>query len=180
METQLDLSWYKGLPWWLSGKESTCKRQRHGFDSQIRRITLEKEMTTHSSTLAWEIPRTEKPGRLPSMGLHSWTRLCDQTTRTNRQHSHSCRKPHSITAYFKNDRETIWLSYFTSIWKTNLKNNKTLICKDIRIPMFISVSTDNSQEGRYGAHAHTHAHTHTHTHTHTRLPYEILLSYQKD
>ena len=30
--------------------------------------TLEKEMTTHSSTLAWRITRTEKPGGLQSMG----------------------------------------------------------------------------------------------------------------
>ena len=30
---------------------------------------LEKEMATHSSTLAWEIPWTEEPGRLQSMGL---------------------------------------------------------------------------------------------------------------
>ena len=29
---------------------------------------LEKEMTTHSSTLAWKIPWTEEPGRLQSMG----------------------------------------------------------------------------------------------------------------
>ena len=29
---------------------------------------LEKEMATHSSILAWKIPWTEKPGRLPSMG----------------------------------------------------------------------------------------------------------------
>ena len=29
---------------------------------------LEKEMATHSSTLAWKIPQTEKPGRLLSMG----------------------------------------------------------------------------------------------------------------
>ena len=29
---------------------------------------LEKEMATHSSTLAWKIPRTEEPGRLQSMG----------------------------------------------------------------------------------------------------------------
>ena len=28
---------------------------------------LEKEMATHSSILAWEIPWTEKPGRLQSM-----------------------------------------------------------------------------------------------------------------
>jgi len=29
---------------------------------------LEKEMATHSSILAWEIPRTEEPGELQSMG----------------------------------------------------------------------------------------------------------------
>ena len=30
--------------------------------------SLEKEMATHSSTLAYKIPWTEKPGGLPSMG----------------------------------------------------------------------------------------------------------------
>ena len=30
--------------------------------------SLEKEMATHSSTLAWRIPWREKPGRLQSMG----------------------------------------------------------------------------------------------------------------
>ena len=30
---------------------------------------LEKEMAIHSSTTAWKIPWTEKPGRLQSMGL---------------------------------------------------------------------------------------------------------------
>ena len=34
-----------------------------------REDPLDKEMATHSSTLAWKIPRTEKPGRLQSMGL---------------------------------------------------------------------------------------------------------------
>ena len=29
---------------------------------------LEKEMATHSSTLAWKIPWTEEPGRLQFMG----------------------------------------------------------------------------------------------------------------
>ena len=32
--------------------------------------TLEKEMATHSSVLAWRIPGTEEPGELPSMGSH--------------------------------------------------------------------------------------------------------------
>ena len=31
-------------------------------------ILLEKAMAPHSSTLAWKIPWTEEPGRLPSMG----------------------------------------------------------------------------------------------------------------
>ena len=31
---------------------------------------LEKEMATHSSTLAWRIPGTGEPGGLPSMGSH--------------------------------------------------------------------------------------------------------------
>ena len=33
-----------------------------------REDPLEKEMATHSSTLAWKIPRTEEPCRLQSMG----------------------------------------------------------------------------------------------------------------
>ena len=39
---------------------------------------LEKEMATHSSILAWEIPRTEEPVGLQSMGVtKSWTGLSD-------------------------------------------------------------------------------------------------------
>ena len=40
---------------------------------------LEKEMATHSSVLAWRIPGTVEPGRLPSMGSHrvghDWSNL---------------------------------------------------------------------------------------------------------
>ena len=36
-------------------------------------------MAIHSSTLAWKLPWTEEPGRLQSMGLHSWTQLSDFT-----------------------------------------------------------------------------------------------------
>ena len=39
---------------------------------------LEKEMATHSRILTWEIPWTEEPGDLQSMGSQkSWTRLSD-------------------------------------------------------------------------------------------------------
>ena len=41
-------------------------------ETQVRALgredPLEKEMATHSSTLAWKIPWTEEPGRLQSMG----------------------------------------------------------------------------------------------------------------
>ena len=36
---------------------------------------LEKEMATHSSIFAWEIPQTEELGRLWCMGPQSRTRL---------------------------------------------------------------------------------------------------------
>ena len=39
---------------------------------------LKKEMATHSSILAWEIPWTEEPGGLQSMGSQkSWKQLSD-------------------------------------------------------------------------------------------------------
>ena len=42
---------------------------------------LEKEMATYSSILAWEIPWTEKPGRLLSIqSQESWKRLGDSKT----------------------------------------------------------------------------------------------------
>ena len=42
---------------------------------------LEEEMATHSSILAWEIPWTEKPGRLQSMVLQkTQTQLIGKTT----------------------------------------------------------------------------------------------------
>ena len=41
-------------------------------ETQVRSLDwedpLEKEMATHSSTLAWKIPWTEEPGKLESMG----------------------------------------------------------------------------------------------------------------
>ena len=38
---------------------------------------LEKGMGTHSSILAWKIPRTEESGGLQSTGSQSQTRLID-------------------------------------------------------------------------------------------------------
>ena len=35
----------------------------------VSAVSREKAMAPHSSTLAWEVPWMEKPGRLQSMGL---------------------------------------------------------------------------------------------------------------
>ena len=48
------------------------KRLPTMWETRVRSLgwedLLEKEMATHSSTLAWKILWTEEPGRLPSMG----------------------------------------------------------------------------------------------------------------
>ena len=50
----------------------TVKRLSTMWETQVQSLgqedPLEKEMATHSSTLAWKIPWTEKPGGLQSMG----------------------------------------------------------------------------------------------------------------
>ena len=56
------------LPWCLSDKESTCSAGDVGSIPGSGK-SLEKEMATHSSILAWEIPWTEEPGGLWSIGL---------------------------------------------------------------------------------------------------------------
>ena len=57
---------------WTSLVAQTVKRLPTVQETQVQFLgqedLLEKEMTTHSSILAWRIPWTEKPGRLQSMG----------------------------------------------------------------------------------------------------------------
>ena len=55
-----------GLPWWLSG--SLLPKQEMRVRSQGGEDPVEEEMATHSSILAWEIPRTEQPDGLQSLG----------------------------------------------------------------------------------------------------------------
>ena len=43
--------------------------KRCSFDPWVRKIPLKEGMATHSSILAWRIPRTEEPGWLQLIGL---------------------------------------------------------------------------------------------------------------
>ena len=56
---------------------------------------LEKEMATHSSILAWEIPWTEEPDGLQSMGLQ-------KSDATNHHH-------HTLNANFLSLLIVVWL-----------------------------------------------------------------------
>ena len=38
--------------------------------TQLSDFTVEKEMATHSSVLAWRVPGTAEPGGLQSLGSH--------------------------------------------------------------------------------------------------------------
>ena len=50
------------LPAFVKSLQNVCNHHLLSY------LSLEKEMATHSSILAWKIPGTEEPGRLQSMG----------------------------------------------------------------------------------------------------------------
>ena len=56
-----------GFPGGSEVKASACNAEDLGSIPGSGR-PLEKEMASHSSVLAWEIPWTEEPGRLQPMG----------------------------------------------------------------------------------------------------------------
>ena len=66
LETPMD-----GGAWWAAvhGVARSQTRLRD-FTLSFHFHALKKEMATHSSVLAWRIPGTGVPGRLPSMGSH--------------------------------------------------------------------------------------------------------------
>ena len=60
-----------GGAWWAAVHGVSKGRTRlSDFMFAFHFPTLEKEMATHSSILAWRIPGTEEPGGLPSMASH--------------------------------------------------------------------------------------------------------------
>ena len=64
-----------GFPHSLFGYESACNAGDPNSIPGLGRSSLLKEMATHSSILAWEIPWTEELGGLQSMRSQSQTRL---------------------------------------------------------------------------------------------------------
>ena len=63
--------------WWAAVHGVSKSQTRlSDFPFTFHFHALEKEMATHSSVLAWRIPGTEDPSRLPSVGSHrDWSDL---------------------------------------------------------------------------------------------------------
>ena len=74
-------------------------------------LSLEKEMAAYSSTLAWRIPWTEKPGRLQSVG--------SQRVRHDWATSHTCYRYTIISMQFQKWSTTSW-EYF---WPIHIYSN---------------------------------------------------------
>ena len=65
-----------GGAWWAAVHGVAKSRTRlSNFTFTFHFHALEKEMATHSSVLAWRIPGTVEPDRLPSRVAQSQTRL---------------------------------------------------------------------------------------------------------
>ena len=86
---------YVGPPWWQSGKDSPCQCGRWLW-SLGWEVPLEKEMATHSSILAWEIPWTEEHGGLQSSVAksHTWLKWLSMHTHT---HTHTYIHKHTFS-----------------------------------------------------------------------------------
>ena len=60
-----------GGAWWAAARGVAKSRTRlSDFTFTFHVHALEKEMATYSTVLAWRIPGTREPGRLPSLGSH--------------------------------------------------------------------------------------------------------------
>ena len=76
LEHTMNISVYLGvqlIQYTLDNVIQRLKRLPARLKTRVRSLDwedpLEKEMATHSSTLAWRIPWREEPGRLQSTGL---------------------------------------------------------------------------------------------------------------
>ena len=110
-----------GGAWWAAVHGVAKSRARlSDFTFTFHFHALEKEMTTHSSVLAWWIPGTGEPGGLPSMWSHrvghDWS---DLTAAAAAEYIQALRSRILLDPSFKNCKTSQKL--LASLWKE--KNN---------------------------------------------------------
>ena len=121
-----------GFPGGTSGKEPACQCRRHkemwvwplGWGDP-----LEEGMATHSSVLAWRIPRTEEPGGLQSMVSqrvgHDWSNLaCAHVGDVFRKSSEAQWSWITIAAWESPPkREELWSGPWRMSWNFQRRRN---------------------------------------------------------
>ena len=104
--------------------------QKTGVQSLGQEDPLEKEMATHSSTLAWRIPWREEPGRLQSMG--------SQRVGHDRPTSLSPVPKKTVTIGTSQNcfaEEMLFVNYFPSLSQATPENRKEL--KELSFSAFL-------------------------------------------
>ena len=95
--------------------------QETWVQSLVREDSLEKEMATHFSILAWEIPWREEPGGLPSMGLQK-NRHNLLTKQHDYQESYLRPPSHSPRVLYAEKRAMFW-SLNRKTWTRHFSQN---------------------------------------------------------
>ena len=109
-----------GGAWWAAVHGVTKSRTwLSNFTFTFHFPALEKEMATHSSVLAWRIPRTGESGGLPSMGSHrvghDWRDLAAAAPPGKPNFTHSL-KPNKLSGNANNNAR-FCSSYRCHLWK---------------------------------------------------------------
>ena len=65
--------WISGLPWWLSGKESTCQCRRHGFDPWSGKIPHAVEQLSQRITTIEPVLQSPGATITEPMCCHNWS-----------------------------------------------------------------------------------------------------------
>ena len=111
LETCFYISIYKstGSPDGSVGKEPVCSAEKCRCVLFLcQKDPLEEGTATHSSVLAWSIPRTEEPGGLQSTGGRGWTRLKQLSM-------HSYKSTPSYDTFFCVKKKTLHFNYSNCI-----------------------------------------------------------------
>ena len=98
------------LPRWLSGEESACQGRRCRFDPWVGKDPLEEEVATHSSILAWRIPRQKS-----LVGYSAWGPKESDTTEQLRVHACIVRRPALVAVRWQGTR-LLWPSTCPCFW----------------------------------------------------------------
>ena len=119
-----------GGAWWAAVHGVARSRTRlSDFTFSFHFHTLEKEMATHSSVLAWRIPGTGEPGGLPSLGSHSRTQLKQLSSSSSSPRTLKCLLQHHSMKASILQHSAFFMVQFSHSYMTTVKNIALTIWK---------------------------------------------------